>query len=416
MEMNPLEGLLGPKPMDPTVMGLLSAAAAGMQASGPSRTPTSIGQTFGAALGAGMPAYMQTQQFNAQRQMQGLQTAKMLDDMAQTGQQRNAIRDYAMSLPETERAQFLANPQGYLAAKAKAMEPFTMKPGDRRYAGGQEVASAPAAPQMVQTKDEAGNPIQRYEVPTPGQSFPVYQAPQLKDLPVAGQPGVTRPTWLTPGQALPSGTGLKMPEILNTDVFNRQRQLREAGRPNVNVSVDNAGPKAFETAIAKVDADQLDAMRKSAMTANDSLNTVRNLRTAIQEGAYSGGLANGKTAVANLINGITGATPSGLVGSQKYNAEASKLVLDHVKALGANPSNADREFIEKTVPQLSMSPKAREALINFIEEKATKTIDLYKRADTYGRSNRSLSGFDFFNGSNIQNEADAIIRGGNGNR
>lgn len=181
--MDDIIGLLGgmPKMADPTVMGLLSAAAAGMQAAGPSKLPTSIGQTFGAAMGAGLPAYQHAQQFNMQRQLQGLQTAKMLDDMAQTSQQRDAIRGYAASLPESDRAQFLANPQGYLAAKAKAMEPFTMKPGEIRYNGNDAVAKVPAAPQLVQTKDENGNPVQRYETPEAGRSLPVYQAPLLRD-------------------------------------------------------------------------------------------------------------------------------------------------------------------------------------------------------------------------------------------
>lgn len=53
--------------LDPATMGLLSAAFAGLQASGPSRMPVSFGQVLGNAGQAGVGAYMQTQQQNAQQ-------------------------------------------------------------------------------------------------------------------------------------------------------------------------------------------------------------------------------------------------------------------------------------------------------------------------------------------------------------
>jgi hypothetical protein len=241
MDMNPIPGLLGPQ-MDPAVMGLLSAAAAGLQAAGPSRTPTSFGQTFGAALGAGVPAFQQTQQFNAQRQLQGLQTAKMLDDMAQTQQQRDAIRGYAQSLPENERAQFLANPNGYLAAKAKAMEPFSLRPNEVRYAGGQEVARAPAAPQLVTTIGPDGRPVQEYKVPTAGASFPVYQAPVIKDF--GGSLQGIDPATLQP-------IGAPMPKTASPDAVLTDSRTRSEGALNRGVTtrgqdlVNNRAIEAF---------------------------------------------------------------------------------------------------------------------------------------------------------------------------
>ena len=74
---------------------------------------------------------------------------------------------------------------------------------------------------------------------------------------------------------------------------------------------------------------------------------------------------------------------------------SSKLILDQVKTLGANPSNADREFIEKTVPNLSTSATARAQLLDFMEKKAKGNIDLYKRADSHARKNSGLNGFNY---------------------
>jgi hypothetical protein len=70
-------------------------------------------------------------------------------------------------------------------------------------------------------------------------------------------------------------------------------------------------------------------------------------------------------------------------------------VLEHVKTLGANPSNADREFIEKTVPRLSTSQEARTQLADFIEKSAKRNIDTFETMDKYARTNRGLGGFKF---------------------
>jgi hypothetical protein len=35
-------------------------------------------------------------------------------------------------------------------------------------------------------------------------------------------------------------------------------------------------------------------------------------------------------------------------------------------------------------------------MINFIEQKAAKTLDVYKKADAYARQNHGLGGFDMF--------------------
>ena len=101
------------------------------------------------------------------------------------------------------------------------------------------------------------------------------------------------------------------------------------------------------------------------------------------------------------------------MGSQLYNAEASKLVLEKVKMLGANPSNADVTFIQKTVPQLATSSEARSLMADFMEKKARQAIKTYKSADAFARKNNGLGGFDPYQGdsapaetspSNIVNE------------
>lgn len=171
-----------------------------------------------------------------------------------------------------------------------------------------------------------------------------------------------------------------------------QKELKKAGATNVSLS--NVGPKAFETELGKMDASQLGKWRDGAMTAQSTLSTVKKLQEAEASGAYSGGAANLKMTVGSYINGITGATPKGQIGSELYNAEASKLVLDQINILGTNPSNADREFIQKTVPQLSTNADARKRMTKFMSDKAEQSINLYNRANAHARKNSGLGGFD----------------------
>lgn len=208
-----------------------------------------------------------------------------------------------------------------------------------------------------------------------------------------GAPTVTRSTFAAdPAKdlVLPDASGVYRP---NAPVIEAKKSIAKSGASNIQNNLNSAGPKAFETELGKLDAKQLDDFRSAAQTAQNTLNVVGNLRDAESKGAYSGGGANARLAASTMIEGWTGIAPKGLVGSQLYNAEASKLVLDHVKALGANPSNADRTFIEKTVPQLATSKEAREQMANWMEQKASQTIATYQNADTYARANRGLGGF-----------------------
>lgn len=204
----------------------------------------------------------------------------------------------------------------------------------------------------------------------------------------------------TPGQVAPPNyndlitLGPDGKPQVNQPLLDAKKQVAEAGANRQSVIVE--GEKAFQKGMGDLDSKELNELRANAKSAQKSLQTVQSLRSAIKKGVYSGGGANAKTAVASIIAGITGVSPKGLPGSEEFNADASKLVLDHIKSLGANPSNADRIFIEKTVPQLWQSPQARDALISRIEQSARQQIEVYRKANAYGREHSGLGGFPLY--------------------
>lgn len=118
----PPPGLLGAMPnIDPQKAGLLAAAFRGLQASGPSRMPVSLGQTIGQAGEAGMGAQRQAMndqlhqsQVGMQQQMMGMQFQQAQEAMRMKQQQQAQIQAYAQTLPEAQRVEFMADPQGFL--------------------------------------------------------------------------------------------------------------------------------------------------------------------------------------------------------------------------------------------------------------------------------------------------------------
>lgn len=131
--------------------GLLAAAAQILQASGPSRTPTSFGQILGQGMGAyqqGQQGYQdrQQQQLLASLKLRGLQGE--LDDQELVRKQKRAIEDAARNAVQTPEQQALA------------------------FGGGPTIANAARIPDMKGSFDTEGflnqvmaiNPLQALEL------------------------------------------------------------------------------------------------------------------------------------------------------------------------------------------------------------------------------------------------------------
>lgn len=314
----------------------------------------------------------------------------------------NAPKFFRPSI-DAQPAQFQDVPQIPQPAPAIA-NPMALDPAQTRQLPPAQQLSKPAVQASPASFDQAGF-LESYAQKDPLAAMQLMQRDNTPVVvPEGGSLYTKNGTFLAMGspkrEPVPAelqGYALALKQGYKGSFLDYQVEQKRAGATNISTKVINAGPQAFETELGKLDAEQLGDWRKNAQSAQSTLSTVAQLRNASNNGAYSGGAANLKMTAANFINGITGAVPKGLVGSQEYNAAASNLVLEKIKTLGANPSNADREFIEKTVPQLSQSLEARTALANFLETKARQSIDLYQRADAHARKNHGLSGFSVVN-------------------
>ena len=173
--------------------------------------------------------------------------------------------------------------------------------------------------------------------------------------------------------------------------------IDKASRVNVNASA-NMPPQEveFQKQIGKEDANAVVKARELRTTAIGELNSLNEMATRNQQNITSGTFASGRVGVANFFNtiGLLGANDvKKLANSEAYTKSAGDLVLAKIKALGSNPSNADREFIVRIVPQLENSPQARAELISYLQKRANDVIKESSSLESYARQNKGLSGY-----------------------
>ena len=178
---------------------------------------------------------------------------------------------------------------------------------------------------------------------------------------------------------------------------NQIEPVDKASRVNVNASA-NLPPQEleFQKQIGKEDANAVTKARELRTTAIGELNSLNEMATRNQQNITSGTFASGRVGVANFFNtiGLLGANDvKKLANSEAYTKSAGDLVLAKIKALGSNPSNADREFIVRIVPQLENSPQARAELISYLQKRANDVIKESSSLESYARQNKGLSGY-----------------------
>lgn len=168
----------------------------------------------------------------------------------------------------------------------------------------------------------------------------------------------------------------------------------ERTKPSVSVTVE--GEKSFAKQMGEEDAKAVVEARKLSKTAVGELESLNEMARRNQQNITSGTFASGRVGVANFFNtiGLLGANDvKKLANSEAYTKSAGDLVLAKIKSLGSNPSNADREFIVRIVPQLENSPQARAELISYLQKRANDVIKESSSLESYARQNKGLSGY-----------------------
>jgi len=338
-----MAGLLGDTWDDPKTQAVMSLAA-GLLGGG----------NFGQALGRGLGGYQETMGNAKKQALLDEQMQWKRDEMDREKASRQTMQEMIGRLDP--RLQGMNGPT--VDFKPREVDPFTSslyelaKADPTKY--GQTYIAA-LKPKEAEYKT-VGNNLLRV---TGNKAEEVYSAD-------ANDPN--RPFMRVNGQIVPNSAYQQ---------FELEKAQRGAARTNVSTVVD-AAPKAFWQDFGKSASDTLFKERESAQAAAGTLQSVAEIRRAADGGAYQGAGAELKLGAAKALQGLGMPYDAKTVAnSELFNAQANQFVLNSIKGLGANPSNADREFIEKTVPRLSTDPAALPQLLNFMEGKARGQLTNY---------------------------------------
>jgi len=160
-------------------------------------------------------------------------------------------------------------------------------------------------------------------------------------------------------------------------VFNAQDNLlqgedaQRAIKSGVNSGIQFEGDKAAEVTFRQQQTktntkDRNEYIRQGRVAKEMMPKTLDLLR--LNELIESGGFAANKKAVSDWL-GVTNADP-GL-----FNAKAGKLILDNIRALGANPTEGERAFLEKITPSIRQGKAVNKAILEDMYEVQKRQVD-----------------------------------------
>lgn len=345
-----LDGLLGNSLDDPRTLGLLQMAAA-----------LSSGRKFMPALAQGLLARQQVVQGAAdaeeakkdramRRGLLDMQIQEQKRQMEQAGIDRRLTQE-AFSPVQPINANAVS---GITGPRPEALKVVGQMPAFDPMAFIRQGGTPQTAFSLKQSMTKDTTPIKLGKGETildPITRKPIYTAPDTPDMPAA-----VREYQFAQQQGYKGS--FQQFEI----------EKKRAGATNLSV---NTGPKAFDNELGKAAVETFMAEREKAGAAVGVLQSVGEIRKAVQGGAFQGTGAELKMNAAKALGALGMPYDANTVAnSELFSAQANQFVLNSIKQLGANPSNADREFIEKTVPRLQTDPAALPAMLSFLERKA----------------------------------------------
>ena len=195
---------------------------------------------------------------------------------------------------------------------------------------------------------------------------------------------------------LNNGDEAKAAALMEDKDFQRQVQLRIAGRSVTNVTVDMKQDTEFMKQLGQLQADRLKTAYNKAEEANTSLQSLSKLSELSNKPLISGTAAAQRTDVANFLSTVGLASKQDtarLANSQEFDKEAKALAITWAKKLGFNPSNADVQFIVAALPSAMTDATARNNIINRMAKMNQDVIDETARMETYAVKNKNLNGY-----------------------
>lgn len=185
--------------------------------------------------------------------------------------------------------------------------------------------------------------------------------------------------------------------IMSPEYVEAQRKIREAGRNLTQVTVDNKGEFEFEKTYGKGLGERAVADLGAADSARKSIAQLDRLE-ALTRDFQTGKLAPAKSSVAAWAQELgidpakLGIDPNMAVNAQGIEAITNAMTVGQIGAGGFpanNFSDADRAFLQRTMPQLSTTPGGNQVIMQAMRQGFERNIDkeqMWLKARKEGKS------------------------------
>ena len=171
-----------------------------------------------------------------------------------------------------------------------------------------------------------------------------------------------------------------------------EQQLTEVMRQGTQEVADREALEAGQEESAKqkeasrfaTRADLQERFENANSRASAILGIMKNIGSAVEAGTiYTGPLAKVQSnmmAIAQTFGLTSAETDRMIANTERAESIIGQALLEQIKTLGTNPSNADREFLAKTLPTVLNSPEGIKKIIEYMRLKT-----LAARADAQNR-------------------------------
>jgi hypothetical protein len=172
-------------------------------------------------------------------------------------------------------------------------------------------------------------------------------------------------------------------------------KIAQAGRSQVNV---NPGENEYQKELGKANAKGLMDVRGLADKAREQLVTFDQLDKAMQDPNFDSGLTGNAQLYLKRGQVLLGGNPKAAASMEEFNRLSKKAALESMGgSLGAGFSNADRDFVEAQVPNLSNTPEGNKRIVDIGRRLAKRQQEIGNLAEQFSSQSGGMFDAGAFN-------------------
>ena len=185
-----------------------------------------------------------------------------------------------------------------------------------------------------------------------------------------------------------------------------QSELEKAMKEGADLVATRESKEVGAEEAAKLESQRYDKalteVQDQFTDANTQDETVFNIRTRIVNNldnintGFGANVITGFQSLARAVGIVDGSSEFAELSANTQSAQAiiGQLMLNQIKTLGTNPSNADREFLMKTLPSVTNEPKAIKKIADYLEARAIFAREDAKAKLDHLEKNRNLVSYE----------------------